>query len=517
LASGFGDLVRGSARGSLILMVGQVITTVISAVTMIWIARVIGDDSYGLYTVALVPVSLFMLLQDLGVSQALMRFCAMYRHEGRQGLRGVVYTGLLFSGVTSLFFSVLLFVFAEPVASLYLQRPEVASLVRAAALSILGQGLLTTVQAVFAGYEMMALRSVTQIIYSVVRGVVGVALTLVGFGAFGAALSYTVALMLSAVAGVVLVFAFVRFGVGGEGASLASLRMLLGYGFPLSLGGIIGGVLSQIYNTLMILYASTDAIGNYGAAANFGVLVTFFTVPIATVLFPLFSKFKRGDPQLEFLFRSAVKYTSMLTLPVVLVMIVLASPLSRVVFTREYPLVPLYLSLFILTFAFEGLGGISLSNLISGLGESRVLLVSSVCVFVVGAVLALVLVPSFQIVGLLVTMVVAPRAGWLYQTLWVRRNVGLSVDWGASLRVYVSGFAAFAVSYLVVNGFKLQGWVALVVGGFCFLVVYALGLPLSGALTRVDVGQLEAIAEGMGPLRGVLMVGIRLFERFMRA
>ncbi len=516
MTSSFGDLVKGSAKGSLVLMIGQVITTIISAITIIWIARVIGQTSYGEYTVAIVPASLLLLLQDLGMNQALMRFCAMYRHEGRPGLRSIVLTGLLFSGATSLILSVMLYVFSGFLASAYLQRPEVAPLVQAVSLSILGNGLLSTVQAILAGYELMTLRSIAQILFSIVRGIVGVALILIGLGAFGAIISYTASLLLTGLVGVLLVFIFVRFKLGDGGMNFGTLKMLLTYGFPLSIGTILGGVLSQIYNSLIIFYASTDMIGNYGAAMNFGVLVSFLTVPIATVLFPLFSKFRRDDPQLKALFGSAVKYTSIVTLPVVLVIIVLAAPLSRVVFTTDYPFVPLYLSLYILTFAFEGLGGISLGNLISGIGESRVLLVSSVLTFMAGAALALLLVPSLQIVGLLLTMIVAPRAGWFYQMIWARKNIGFTVDWGATAKIYATAFAAFAAAYVVVNLPSLHGWVALVSGGLTYLIVYLIGLPLTGALRQGDFTLLETIVDTLGPLAPLARFILSLMSRMAR-
>jgi O-antigen/teichoic acid export membrane protein len=267
----------------------------------------------------------------------------------------------------------------------------------------------------------------------------------------------------------------------------------------------------------MLLYATTDMIGNYGAAVNFGVLVSFLTVPIATVLFPLFSKFKRDDLALQNVYRASVKYTAMITLPVVLVIIVLAAQVSRVIFTTDYPLVPLYLSLFILTYSFEGLGGISLSNLISGIGESQVTLKSSIITTCFGAILAFTLVPSYQMVGLLVAMILAPRAGWVYQTLWAKKNLGIFLDVNSTVRLYFSGFAAFVVSYLLVNGLTLHGWVAIVSGGLVFLIVYLITLLLSGVLKKADIEQIDSIVENMGPFTPLLKRLVNLVGQFTRS
>ena len=162
-------------------------------------------------------------------------------------------------------------------------------------------------------------------------------------------------------------------------------------------------------------------------------------------------------------------------------------------------------------------GLIAMSQLIAlGGSKSRMLLMSSVFTFVVGAVLALLLVPSLQIVGLLIAMIVAPRAGWLYQTIWARRNIGFTVDWGATAKIYVAVFVAFVAAYLVVNVPSLHGWVALVSGGFIYFVVYLVGLPLSGALRHDDFRLLEAIMDSLGPLAPFARYIFSLMNRVVR-
>ena len=156
-----------------------------------------------------------------------------------------------------------------------------------------------------------------------------------------------------------------------------TLKTLINFGLPISISAIIGGTLAQLYNYLLALFVTTDLIGNYGASLNFGVIITFFTIPIQSSLLPLFSKFKRDDPRLQSVFRLCVKYTAMITLPLTLLIIALSSPISYLVYGASYSYVPLFLSLYLLSYVFEGLGGITLSNLILGLGETRVVVYTS--------------------------------------------------------------------------------------------------------------------------------------------
>ncbi len=49
-------MVQHSARGSLILLIGQVLSTVLLAIGAIIVARLLGDFSYGVLTIASIPI-----------------------------------------------------------------------------------------------------------------------------------------------------------------------------------------------------------------------------------------------------------------------------------------------------------------------------------------------------------------------------------------------------------------------------------------------------------------------------
>ena len=245
----------------------------------------------------------------------------------------------------------------------------------------------------------------------------------------------------------------------------------------------------------MVIYVATDLIGNYGAATNFGTIVSFLTVPISTTLFPLFSKFKKNDPELKLIFRIAVKYTAMITLPVVLVMIALSGPLTKVIYGADYPYVAIYLNLYLLNFAWEGIGGLSLNNAINGVGESRVGLRAGIITLITGTILVFILGPTYGIIGILITSIICNRAGWLYQIIWAKRNMNLTVDWRSTTRIYLTAVAAFLTTYILVNILNLNDWTALIIGGLTYLIVYLPGLPLSGALKKIDLSRLDVMTE----------------------
>lgn len=512
-------MIRGSARGSVVLLIGQVASNLFAAIGVIWVAGLLGDVSLGEVTVVYVPATILLLLQDLGLNIAMTRFGAQWRHEGRmRDLKILLRTGLLLSSFVAVVLSLAMWLAAPMIADGFLHEPTLEVAVRAASFLVLGQALINSTQAILVGLERMHLKSLAQIVWAVLKTVFSVGLVLLGLGPLGAVAGGAIAVILTGVLGILLVYYSLRPSVG-DGSSLTqgeALRILLGFGLPYYTSTLIAGGLSQVYSSLMTLYVARDLIGNYSVATNFGVLVSFLTTPIGTVLFPLFSKIPRGSPNLKRVFQSAVKYTAFITLPVALGLIVVAGSLIDAIYPGTYPLAAAYMQLYLVLFVFEGIGGLSLGNLIVAMGETRVILWSNVVTVVVGVPLSLWLIPSFGIDGLIIAMIAAPKVALFYQLWWVKRTLGFSVDWGSSARLYASALGSFAVAYPVSNMLGLDGWLGLLSGVAVYGLLYLIISPLIGALTRADIADLSQVVDVVGPLARPLRVVLGLIGRLAR-
>ena len=518
LVEGFNETVRGSARGSLQLMTGQIVSTIISALTVIVVARLLGPEKYGVVTVVMVPISLALLVQDLGVNTALTRYIALWRSEGRHGdVQVLVRVGLTFKAAVAGAMALGCWIGAGAIASVYLQRPELEGLVRIVSLGVLGTALMTATQAVLVGYEKMGYRSLTQVLWTLLRGSISITLVWLGLGPSGHLLANTVAPFATSAVAVILLLSTLRKEHGETNLSgWMALRLILGFSLPIYGAMLIAGGLTQIQNLLMTRHIPNDVIGNYSAAVNFSALISFFTFPIATVLFPLFSKLPRESPELSTVFRNAVKYTAFTTLPVALCLMTLSEAVTSVMYGGGYPLAAAYMKGYLILFLFEGIGGLSLGNLVVGVGETRVALVANLLTVLVGAPLSLILIPQHGIWGLLAALVVAPRVGVVFMLWWVKRSLGFSVDWGASLRLYLAGLAAFLLTSgaLMISG--IAGWTAILLGGALFLAIYVIAVPVSGALRKSDIEDLDAISDVSGPLRLPLRTVLSIMAKLSR-
>jgi len=76
-------LARVSVKGGFNLFYGLIISTIISALGIIFLARLLSPSEIGILAIAVVAPNLFALLRDWGVNSAMTRFIAKYGSENK--------------------------------------------------------------------------------------------------------------------------------------------------------------------------------------------------------------------------------------------------------------------------------------------------------------------------------------------------------------------------------------------------------------------------------------------------
>jgi len=306
----------------------------------------------------------------------------------------------------------------------------------------------------------------------------------------------------------------------GDGLDIwGSTKVLVKYGLPLSFAGILSGVLMQYYSFLMAIYVTDNAIiGNYGIAQNFVVLITFFALPVTTMLLPAFSKlnWQRDHETLQSVFQFSVKYGSLLVVPFSVMVMVVAQPAISTLFKTSYALAPLFLALLAINYVFTVLGSLSTGNLINSQGQTHFNLILTVITTVVGVVVGFALISTMGVLGLIVTSLVAGVPSLLVSLVYVKKRYNVTIDWRSSGKILLSSVLAAGLTYVVVGqvGF-LPSVVRLVVGVGVFGVSCVLAVVLTRTLSREDLGNLGEMAGSLGPLRRVFGVLLGLIGWLM--
>jgi len=515
---------KTSATGSFQLLIGVATSTIIMAIGTIILTRLLGNDNYGLYLLAMAPSVTINLFRDWGVNTAMTKHVASLRAENKElETCDIVAAGMAFETVTGVTLSILSFVLAGTFASI-LNRPEIYPFISIMSLTILSGSLLAAAQSSFIGYERMTLNSFTVICQAIVKTAVGPVLVLLGYGVLGATLGLTLSFIAAGLIGVATLYLVLYRPLAkrrkAKRSIIETLKPMLRYGVPLNVSGILAGLLGQLYTFMMGIYipntaAGNGLIGNYGVAVNFSVLLTFFTIPIGTVLFPAFAKLDSQNEHelLKTVFASSVKYTAILLIPATMAVMALSTPIVNTLFGEAYAYAPLFLTLYVITNLFAAVGSLTLGSFLTGLGETKVLMKLAVLNVLIGLPLAFLLVPPFGILGIIIGSLVSGIPPTIWGLYWVWKHHQAKAELRSSAKIFTASALAATASFLTTTLLHTAAWIQLALGLSVFLVIYVLGAPMIGAIYQSDIDALRHMFSSLGIVSKIINIPLKAAEK----
>lgn len=518
------EMARVSAKGGFHLLWGLIASTLISAVGTIIIINLLGSDKYGLYTVALAAPSLIAIFRDWGVTTAMIKYSAEYRSENSFArVRSVLVSGLVFELALGVLLSFVSFALSGFLADNF-NRPYIAPLIQIASFFVLTGGLVNTATAAFTGMETMHLNSIMLVIQSIIKTGLIVGLVLLGLGTLGAVTGFTSAVLFAGLIGLLLMWTVYR-SLPKTGNSklefLATLKTMLKYGLPVSIGAILTGFLTQFYTYALGIYVTNNSlIGDYGTAVTFQVLISFFASPVTTMMFPAFSKldYQKDKELLRNIFQYSVKYAALIVVPITWMVIVLAQPAIGTLFHDKSVIAnsPLYLALLSITYLYSAFGSLSVTNLINGQGYTGYVAKLNGLTVAIGFPLSWFLISNFGVLGLIITTLIVALPSLFLGLRFIKNKFEVTLDWVSSAKILFSSTIAAILTYVLISLIALSSPIKLVIGIIVFLVVAIFVALVTRTLNKADIMSLREIVKMFGPLRWPLTVLLNFAEKFLK-
>jgi lipopolysaccharide exporter len=447
-----------------------------SFVTTAVLARLLLPRDFGLIALAMTFMTFLDMLQGLGVGEALVVADGADVHsEAETAFVLSSATGLALWGVSAA---------TGPLAAATFHQPRLVEIMPALGLTFFIYGLGSTHYGLaMKGIDFRS-RTLAEIADAVVRGCVGVALALSGAGVWSLVFGY----IGGSIAMTIAVWKLVGFRPRLR-ARRAHVRRLLGFGGALTGVGIMGAFLNQFDNAVVGRVLGATQLGFYAMATRLPYLfIISLASAIGQVLYPAFATLRGEDMARGFL--TALRYTAMVALPMTVVLITLARPITLVVFGPHWrPAIAAaqVLCLWALMSpvsmvcgnAFKSRGRGTLLLMLA-IPQAAALIVGSLLVVHQGIVAVAWVQAGIAIVAQVITLTIACLL--------------FAITPGRVLRAVgppVIASAALAVVLVVINRAVSPAWPALLAGGASSIVVY---LGLLHLLARDMLPRLRALA-----------------------
>ena len=488
-----------TVKGGLFLLLGNSLALIFDAVGVILVARMLSPSQYGIFTIALVIPNSLKLFTTWGLNQAMIRFIAQQQLVGNsKKIQSIVQAGLITRFVIGGFLSLVLFLSADLLATVVLKKPEVGEYVRIASILMLSHSIYNTSISVFSGLEKMNYYAFVNVIQSVIKCIASPILVYYGFGVLGVILGFTISSVLSAFIGLLLMLTLTGTIIFREKPVnlFSDLTLLLGFGLPIFIGNVISGFSIQFRGFLLSWFVSDEKIGNYGVASYFSTVISVIITTISITLFPVFSKYRieQSPRQTKEVFIGSIRYTSMVLIPMICLLISVSRLLILSLFGLKYPLAPLYVSLLLAPTLFVGLGTISTYRFLNSQGETRTSMILVIASSFISMLLSLLFIWFWNIEGLLIGLIIASLIRSLIELLVINNKYEMIPDIGHIGRTLICSLSTigFTMLFQYVLYINLP-LVSLFFSSVFYILIYLLLAPILGAINNRDIDNLDSL------------------------
>lgn len=507
---------RRSAQGSVILAISQILSTLLLAIGMLVVARILGSTSWGLLSIANSIVTLIQLFQDFGIKDTLTKYISENRQLGKNGnVKKIIESAVALSLTTSIILTFLLIISADYIAITIYNEPELAQLIKLLSIAIIGRALLFASYGITEGYERMELRGTLRILYTFLKSIVSPFLVLFGYGVLGGVLGEVGPIVTTGLVGLLLIYLLYRNEprIDNDLSHRDIILLFLNFGGPLYFANLLTSIRPQILTFLLGLYIGEEIAGNWTVVLWFSSLISFVYLPIRTTMFPLLSKLTDKN-ELEFVYKNSIKFATLFTYPLAFTILALSDQIITVLFTHEYSNAPVFLRLYMITFFYTGIGSLSNIPLLNSQKYTRETLKIQIIQFLIPIAPAFFIIPKFGAIGEIILLLIGVGVSKFYAVIRIKHLFGFTPDFSSSLKLFVAGGISCLIAWFVSEMITVNPWIELILGGLVSIIIYTLLVLSFKALTIKDYKRLQELSNSFGPFSKYIQRFFRIIIKY---
>jgi len=387
-------------------------------------ARYLGPDGLGLFSMAVMLAGVIELIAAFGVDGALTKYVAEYKEQESKiySLVSSALITILIIGVTT---SLALFVFSNTIANIF-NMPYLSLLLRIYALVFpfsLAHGIIISF---FIGLREMRYYAFIRILRASLALAFILALLMIGLGVEGAMLGTVFAIIVTAVVAMVIMKRFLHFTFLDY---KKNTKMLASFGSRLVGASMINEIYSYTDILMIGFFLTSTEVGYYTVAISLSRF--FWLVPraMATVAYPAISEYwaKDNHQAINKLVDKATKYSACILIFAGMSVIFFAKDIINFLFTPEF--LPAVLPLTILIIGTVTSGTLrSIGGIFASVGKPDLLLKISAIGAVGDIILNIALIPTYGIVGAATATTAAYVLNVVITIYFLRKALSIKLD-----------------------------------------------------------------------------------------
>ncbi len=463
--------VKRIAKNTGVLFIAQIVSYILGFVYVIYVARYLGAEGFGILSLALAFTGIFGVLADLGLSRLIIRESSRDKSLVSKYLGNSLSMKLILAVFTLLVVAFVLNILNYP--------SNIINVVYIITLASIFTSFSQLFYSIFQIDEKMEYQSVGLILNSVLLLVSALLGIFYGLEVIGFAILYLISSI------IVLVYNFVmctwKFILPKIEFDFSFWKSTIKEAFFFGLADVFIVIYFNIDSIMLSILVGEAVVGWYNAAYRLIFVLMFIPTVIAVSIFPLMSKhFESAKETLKMEYEKLFKYLLVISIFIFVYGLLFADKIILIIYGNGYlPSIIAFqvlicvIPVIFLTYLF--------GNLLAAINKQRLVTIVASANAVLNVLLNLILIPKYSFIGASVVTVFTESVGFIIMFSYISRYFfRISMMQNIVKPIFSGIILALFIYFLKIE----LNWILIGISG---IVVYILMLYLLRIITREDI------------------------------
>lgn len=479
-------------KNTLIVLLSSILGIIFGYGFRLILARSYPEEQFGLFYAVIAFFGIFSVVQSLGLDSALVKKISEYLAAGDENKIPSIYRlTLMLQTLSVTIFSVILFIYAEPISGLIVHSSAAADVFRMIAVFFFISPLYNILLGILQGYQEMGAYAFWNLMRTISFFVMLVAIM---------AMTTTRLAMIPAIAyvlGTIIMLVPLYFYVRKKKSSVfakpksydvSAMKDIFVFGFSVSISVVLGSIIGYIDTIMLSFMTSLNQVAIYNVSFPIVQSIIGLVGVLAVILLPLSSEMsiKNAKAQLGAGISRITLYVSILLLPILITIMILPEIFLNALFGPTYISAAPVLQVLCVSAFFFSLAVIN-NSVLNGLGFPKLVLRAQVIVAIMVVVFNLLLIPFYGVMGVAITTLLSSMTLYFVSSKMLRKHISYTLPAKRIAGVLLSAILFSGVFILLKNIIVLPVFIELFIVGTIATVCYIVMLFLFRTLTDDDL------------------------------
>ena len=506
-----------TAKKSIVYVGGDVISSVLTVLMLIFLARYLQPSLFGIYSIVIAFSTLLNVGSNFGIGTAFRKMLPELKITDSERLHRLLSNGYFIALCLGLVIAVIgvlisgllaVDVYGNAAMTLPLQLAAVAEFLAV---------VYNLTLAALTGLGMVKYATFSNVTYGASGLFFTVALVLLGYGVLGALIGYVIGFILSALVGI---FYLVRAtGFRPKRRDKATVKELSSFSAPV-VASYVAQYGAQSFAVLFLgVFVVSSVVGNYGSAYKLARIIELLITDATFILLPAFAKALSSESiahKIGAIYNNSIYYSALVLLPIVAYAISAATPLANVLLGSAYTTAPFYFSVMIIGMTVSIIGAYA-GTLIIGHGDTKRFLKYQLIAIIVQLLLVVVLTPYLQAIGVLLALfVITPIILDAIYIVALEEQFKFRHTFGKLIRITIAAVITWMALYgmAIVIGASSK-WL-LITNAVVALLLFPPLVVLLGGIEKKNLDFIKKTGERLSPAKPFVDAIVRYTAFFVR-